>query len=290
MMGSVTVCAVSADSLELAGAAMGEMFRRLEGPQAWGVSHHSLYDLAKSGALAATRKKLVDPNNPRKRIKQPPVIIRLDEQHQITTAPSQKYLGVVVDSELRFKEQAVYAIGKGTKWTNQVHRITRTAKGIKGGLARRLYYSVAVASMLYAADVWCAPSFRRVGSNRAGSGVVSKLDSIQRKVAIQATGALRTTPSDLLFAHADMAPMCWLINSLCYRAAVRLATLDERHPLYRVIHKAASKYPRRHASPLHDILHISKVARPLQHRNNRQSSQTPGLGAALCHINSPQQG
>src|SRR5271168_2977524 len=99
------VCAVSAESLELAGAAIGDMFRRPEGPQAWGVSHHSLYDLAKSGALAATRKKLVDPNNPRKRIKQPPVIVQLDDQHQITTAPSQKYLGVVVDSELRWSRR-----------------------------------------------------------------------------------------------------------------------------------------------------------------------------------------
>src|SRR5277367_1055212 len=115
------VCAVSAESLKLAGAAIWEMFRRPEGPQAWGTSHHSLYDLAKSGALAATRKKLVDPNNPRKQIKQPPVVIRLDDQHQITTAPSQKYLGIVVDSKLRFKEQAAHAISKGTKWSNQVH-------------------------------------------------------------------------------------------------------------------------------------------------------------------------
>jgi len=254
------VCAVSAESLELAGAAIGEMFRRPEGPQAWGASHHSLYDLVKSGALAATRKKIVDPNNPRKRIKQLPVVIQLDDQHQVTTASTQKYLGIIIDSEFRFKEQAAFAIGKGTKWTNQVRRVTRTVKGIRGGLARRLYYSVAVASTLYAVDVWCAPSFRKVGSIRAGSGVVAKLDSVQRKAAIQVTGALRTTPSDLLFAHADMAPMRWLINSLCYRAAVRLATLDECHPLHRAIHKAASKYPRRHASPLHDILHISKVA------------------------------
>src|SRR5271168_5462576 len=47
---------------------------------------------------------------------------------------------------------------------------------------------------------------------------------------------------------------------MIFTIAVQLATLDERHPLYRAIHKAASKYPRRHASPLHDILHISKVA------------------------------
>jgi len=114
------ICAASAKSLELAGIALGDMFRRPEGPQEWGNSHHSLYDLVKSGAIAATRKKLVDPDNPRKRIKQPPVVIKLDDQHLVTTTPAQKYLGVIIDSKLRFKEQAAYAIGKGTKWTNQV--------------------------------------------------------------------------------------------------------------------------------------------------------------------------
>ena len=253
------VCAASAESLERAGIVLGDMFRRPGGPQEWGRSHHSLYDLAKSGAVAATRKKLVDPNNPRKRIAQPPLTIQLDNDHQITTTPAQKYLGIIIDSELRFKEQAAFAIGKGTKWANQVQRITRTAKGVKGGLARRLFYGVAVASMLYAVDVWGAPSFGKKDSGKTGSGLLRKLDSVQRKAAIQATGALRTTPSDLLFAHADMLPMKWLVKLHCQRAALRMATLSARHPLYRAIHRAAGNYPRKHASPLHDVLHISKV-------------------------------
>src|SRR5271154_5044536 len=106
------VCAVSAANLEQAGIALGDMFRRPGGPQEWGRSHHSLYDLAKSGAIAATRKKIVDPNNPRKRIKQPPVVIRLNDQHSVTTSPTQKYLGVIIDGELRFKEQVAQATGK----------------------------------------------------------------------------------------------------------------------------------------------------------------------------------
>src|SRR5277367_6776615 len=57
----------SVQSLELAGTVIGEMFRRPEGLHAWGKSHHSLYNPAKSGALAATHTKLVDLNNPRNR-------------------------------------------------------------------------------------------------------------------------------------------------------------------------------------------------------------------------------
>jgi ribonuclease HI len=108
-------------------------------------------------------------------------------------------------------------------------------------------------------DVWGAPAFSKKNSKKTSSGLVRKLDTIQRKAARQATGALRTTPSDLLFAHADMAPMKWLLKSHCERAAIRLATVDARHPLHRIIHKAAGSYPKKHAAPLHDILHYSKI-------------------------------
>jgi ribonuclease HI len=256
------VCAVRAQSLEEAGEAIVELFKRDKGPKEWGKSHHSLYDLAKSGGLVVTRKRMVDLNNPRKRIKQPPLTIKLDDQHHIITAPTQKYLGVIIDSELRFKEHAAFAIGKGTKWANQFRRLTKVAKGVKGGLARRVYYGAAVASMLYAVDVWCAPSFKEGRGSSVGngmSGVVKKLESIQRKAAIQATGSLRTAPSDALFAHADMIPMRHLIRAHCQRAATRLATFNSHHPLFQAIQKATHRYPKRHASPLHDILHISKI-------------------------------
>ncbi|KAF8806351.1 hypothetical protein BYT27DRAFT_7103155, partial [Phlegmacium glaucopus] len=148
------VLAVRADTLEEAGARITEMFNRREGPKEWGETHHSMYEYHKMAAVAATRKRVPDPTNPGKRIRQGPITIKLDDQHTVTTTASYKFLGVIIDSELRFKEQAAAAIGKGTKWTNQVRRLTKNAKGIKGSLARRLYYGAAVARMLYAVDVW----------------------------------------------------------------------------------------------------------------------------------------
>lgn len=56
-----------------------------------------------------------------------------------------------------------------------------------------------------------------------------------------------------------MIPMCHLIRSHCHRAATRLATLNNHHPLFHRIRKAINRYPKRHASPLHDILHCSKI-------------------------------
>ena len=257
-----SVCAAKANTLQEAAEAILELFKRPEGLEEWGKSHFSLYDLVKSGGLAVTRKKIVDPANPRKRIRQPPVTIMLDDQHSITTSSTQKYLGVIIDSELRFKEHAAYAIGKGTKWAKQARCLTKVAKGVNGVLTRRMYYGATVASMLYAVDVWCAPSFkiRRRGSDLNGmSSTVKKLESIQRVAAIQATGSLCMAPSDLLFAHADMLSMRHLVKTHCHRAAIWLAFLNSHHPLHYVVWREAGRYPKRHTSPLHDILYLSKI-------------------------------
>jgi ribonuclease HI len=255
------VCGAWGDSLEEAGRRIEEMFNREGGPKDWGRSHHSIYELHKSGALALTRKRIVDPNNPRKRITHPPITIKLDDNSHITTVPTQKYLGVIVDRELRFKEQAAAAIGKGTRWAIQSGRLTKVAKGVKGALARRIYYGAAVASMLYAVDVWGAPPIKSRGEGLRVE-TINKMQSTQRRprrAAIQATGGLRTTPTDLLFAHADMIPIKQLIEAHCHRSAIRLASLHPSHPLYKIVHRAASTYPKRHPSPLNSIMYASKI-------------------------------
>src|SRR6202522_577188 len=252
------VCGAWGKTLEEAGEKVEELFKREGGPKDWGQTHHSIYELHKSGALAATRKRVVVPNNPRKRVKHPPITIKLDVGSHITTSSTQKYLGVIMDSELCFKEQAAAAIGKGSRWANRAGCLAKVAKGVKGSLARRIYYGAVVASMLYAVDVWGAPPIKKRGEGLR-TGTVRKLESMQRRAAAQATGGLRTTPTDLLFAHADMISVRQLIESQCYRAAIRLASTHPSHPLYKTTHKAAKSYPKRHPSPLNNILHTSKI-------------------------------
>jgi hypothetical protein len=71
-----------------------------------------------------------------------------------------KYLGVILDQELRFKEQAAYTISKGSKWAMQARRLSRPSSGMPHTYARQLWNAVAVPKMLYAADVWCNPICR----------------------------------------------------------------------------------------------------------------------------------
>ena len=50
-----------------------------------------------------------------------------------------------------------------------------------------------------------------------------------------------------------------LIESHCYRAAIWLASLHPSHPLYKTTHRAARSYPKRHPSPLDNVLHIGEI-------------------------------
>ena len=135
------------------------------------------------------------------------------------------------------------------------------AKGMHGDFARQLYYTVAAKSMLYAVDVWGSIGVGGDGKDRTWGigGVLKKLESVQRQAAIQSTGALQSTPSNLLFAHADMLPMKENIKLICQAAALRIASLPKDHPTAAAGRRAMAINPRVHPSPLNNIMHISKI-------------------------------
>ena len=242
---------------------MRTLFQREGGPAAWGRTHFSTYEFHKFAAMWVSRKhmEIIEPGGRKRHAKQPPMLIKIDDEHEVTTTSTHKFLGVLLDDELRFQKHATYAIGKGEKWVAQVRGLSKVTRGMHGAHSRRLFYSVALSSMLYAADVWCTQPAKGTGTKRArGMGAaIRKMKSVQRKAALQATGALRTTPSDLLFAHADMLPLRSYIKTICQRAALRVATLPEEHPLHATAKKAMGRRLKRHTSPLYDILDSAKI-------------------------------
>ena len=177
------------------------------------------------------------------------------------TTTTHKFLGVLLDDELRFQKHAALAIAKGERWAAEVKKLSKVTKGMHRRFMRRLFYSVAAPSMLYAADVWCTQPAKRTGTKiaRGMGAVIRKMESVQRKAALQTTGALRTTPSDLLFAHADMLPLRYYIRTLCQRAALHIATLPKEHPIYAAARKAMGRRLKRHTSPLYEILDSAKI-------------------------------
>ena len=118
-----------------------------------------------------------------------------------------KFLGVMLDQEMQWKEHCQYALQKGMKWVTQYHRLTKVSEGVST--------MVAIPRMMYATDLFLVPG---LGASKGTKGFTSRLAKIQRQEMLNITGMLRSTPMDMLDACADVLPFHLLVEKLAYRA------------------------------------------------------------------------
>src|ERR1700735_5229355 len=133
--------------------------------------------------------------------------------------------------------QAHKGVANATKWIMQFRRLTKISTGINAKLLRQLYISVAISKMTYAINVWYTPPTKPLGFKRnTGSvGVLHQMQKLQRVASLSIVGGMRSTPTDLLDAHACIFPIKLTLLKACHRALVRLCTLPASHPLHSVI-------------------------------------------------------
>jgi ribonuclease HI len=226
------------------------MMTRQNGGNDWSMSHNSRFELSKLVLVDFTRSR---------RITRTPM--KLNET-QIQPCNSHRFLGVVLDQELRWNQQADHALAKATKWTLAFRRLAGSYTGISMPLMRQLYNAVAIPKVTYAADIWYTPLHDRAGrTNRCGSvGTTNRLTSLQRLAAIAITGALKTTATDVLELHAGILPMQLLMHKVCHRATLRLASLPKSHPLHPILRIRAKRYIKTHRSPLHQLTNIYDIS------------------------------
>ena len=240
---------VVGDTLAAVHTQMRDFMERPGGGEDWSETHHSPFSADKFGLvnfapkLSIKRKKLG-----------PPLQLRT---HRVEPSPYHRFLGVLVDCELRHHPQVAEACAKGAAWAALMRRMGQSRHGMPMKVLLRLYQSVAVPRILYAADTFLAP-IRTVEGRRAKSGSVGhikKLAQVQRQAAIIITGSMRTAATDALEAHLCMLPMDLLVDKVCFRAAARLCALPVSHPLHAQV-KRASKPVAAHRSKMHELLQI----------------------------------
>lgn len=221
----------------------------------WAKTHHAKFELEKNALMIFSNKRVPDPARPGKTIPahRPPITI---DGHVNQPVATTKFLGIILDQELKFKQHTDYAVAKAMTWLTQTKRIAKAANGIRGEYSRQLYNGACVPRMMYGASIWLTPITRAEGQRSRGSvGAATKLGRAQRMAALHITGAMKTSATDVLVAHADLLPMDLLIDRWCYREALRIATLPTSHPLHRPALNASKNMPKRMPSPLHSILH-----------------------------------
>ena len=154
----------------------------------WSREHNSRFEVSKFAPVDFTRHK---------DMARPDLYIR---NILIQPAPTHKFLGVVIDQELRWKPQVEYAYAKVMAWITLFKRIARNRLGISSIMLRRLYIAVAIPKIIYAADVWFTAVHKPPGAKKQRGSVAAfhKLTKAQRMAAIAITGCLKTTATDSL--------------------------------------------------------------------------------------------
>ncbi|PSR77856.1 hypothetical protein PHLCEN_2v7677 [Hermanssonia centrifuga] len=168
----------------------------------------------------------------------------------------------MVDHRLYWKEQVDHALNKGMKWVALFRRMAAVKKGVSPRMAKRLYFSIALPSMLYAADVFLIPQHTTAlaKKTRGSVGPTHRLSKVHRQALLMITGGMRTTATDTMEAHSNVLPFHLLINKMCHQATVRLCTLPLTHPLAKPIQKASRRYVKRHRSALHELFQLYRLS------------------------------
>ena len=126
------------DNLEETTQRLKDMMTKQDGGLHWSTAHNSHFKVTKSVISYFSRKTAPDPETEGRRIPLPRPSLILEGQ-TIQEVTSFKYLGIQIDTQLRWKEQVQHAISNTTKWLLQFQRLTKTTTGVKPKLMRQLY-------------------------------------------------------------------------------------------------------------------------------------------------------
>ena len=121
---------------------------RLGGGMDWSRTHNSAFSLDKFALLNCKRRA--------KKIGLGPAL-HLSDGTVITPTDHHRFLGVLVDQSLTYKQHVASVYAKGTRLVGLLRRLTTARNGLTLMVVRQLYLSVVVPSVLYAADVFLTP-------------------------------------------------------------------------------------------------------------------------------------
>ena len=223
----------------------------------WSHSHHINFKLDKNALVQATRQR--EPPDPitckSAPVKRVPVTIA----GRVTKlVKSHKFLGIIIDKEMWFKEQLASTVTKGTKYTLTCHHLAKPSLGIKNKFTHLLFNSIVVPKMLYRVDVWGEKMVAEMGKRAGRKGQGQVLERVLWTHAITSSGAMRTTATDAAVAHANLTPMPFILQKVCHHAYLCMTTLPPSNPINQEIQKAACQRLQ-HKSPLHFLAKTFRI-------------------------------
>lgn len=232
----------------------------------WALQHGSQFAPAKYELVHFTRDPRADTTHP----------LRLPRS-TIEATPSCRYLGVQMDSQLRWDYHREKLESKATQRLSALSALASSTWGAGLINLRQVYRAMIIPQMLYGCSAWHDP-MRGRGN---GNAMVNTITRIQRRAAQIITGAFRTTAGAAADVEANLLPVTQQMDQTALEATMRICTT----PLHREMIQAGDNSGKSPLDRLSNLLENKYHVQLDQLEKRRQHVVPPWWTPPLTHIN-----
>ena len=155
--------------------------------------------------------------------------------HAKTAKPSLRWLGILLDRKLTFKDHVCHWTKKAGRVANHLRSLCNTVRGLPVQSTRRAVISCVLPVLTHGLEVWYPGTERTKESGSTAScrtkGLLQKMNSGLRTAMRAILPVWRTHPGHILHFEAQIPPAELLAESIRRRHGFRLGKVDKNHPL-----------------------------------------------------------